>query len=58
MNLVKTKVMVSKIGLLTVKPYINKDPCGYFCRKTMVNAVLSVNLVEIGYMEDVQRSKG
>ena len=40
MNMVKTKVMVSKIGKVTVKPSSKKDPCGVCGRKTMVNAVL------------------
>ena len=53
MNLVKTKVMVSKIGQVTVKPCSEKDPCGIGGRKTK----LDVDIVEIGYMEDVQRLK-
>ena len=40
MNLVKTKVMVSKIGQVTVKPSSKKDPCGICGRKTMLNVVL------------------
>ena len=36
-NLTKTKVMVSKIGQVSVNPSCKKDPCG---RKTMLNAVL------------------
>ena len=36
MNLVKTKVMVSKIGQITVRPSNKKDLCG---RKTMANVV-------------------
>ena len=40
MNLVKTKVMVSKIGQITVKPSSKKDLCGICGRKTMANAVL------------------
>ena len=40
MNLVKTKVMVSKIWQVTVIPYSKKDPCGICGRKTMVDAVL------------------
>ena len=39
-NLVKTKVMVSKIGQVTVRPSSKKDPCGICGRKTMLNAVL------------------
>ena len=39
-NLMKTKVMVSKIGQVTVKPCSKKDPCGIFGRKTMLNVVL------------------
>ena len=40
MNLVKTKVMVSKIGQITVKPSSKKDLCSICGRKTMANAVL------------------
>ena len=40
MNLVKTKVMMSKIGQITVKPSSKKDPCGTCDRKTMLDAVL------------------
>ena len=40
MNLMKTKVMVSKIGQITVKLSSKKDPCGIRGRKTMLNAVL------------------
>ena len=39
-NLMKTKVMVSKIGQVTVKQSSKKDPCGICGRKTMLNAVL------------------
>ena len=39
-NLVKTKVMVSKIGQISIKPSSMKDPCGICGRKTMANAVL------------------
>ena len=56
-NMVKTKVMVSKIGQVTVNPSSKIDPCGICCGKTMLNAVLCKSL-EIGYMEDVQRLKG
>ena len=38
-NLMKTRVMVSKIGQVTVRPS-KKDPCGICGRKTMLNAVL------------------
>ena len=55
MNLVKTKVMVSKIGQITVKPSRKKDLCGICGRKTMANAVLCKFC---GNMEDVQRLKG
>ena len=40
MNLEKTKVMVSKIGQISIKPSIKEDPCGICRRKTMANAVL------------------
>ena len=40
MNLVKIKVMVSKIGQISMKPSSKKDPCGICGRKTMANAVL------------------
>ena len=40
MNLMKTKLMVSKIGQVTVKPSSKKDPCGICGRKTMLNAIL------------------
>ena len=40
MNPVKTKVMVSKIGQVTVKPSSKKDPCGSCGRKTIANSVL------------------
>ena len=40
MNLMETKVMVSKIGQVTGKPSSKKDPCGICGRKTMLNAVL------------------
>ena len=39
-NLMNTKVMVSKIWQVTVKQYRQKDPCGICGRKTMLNAVL------------------
>ena len=39
-NLMKTRVMVSKIGHVTVKASNKKDPCGICGRKTMLNAVL------------------
>ena len=39
-NLVKTKVMVSKIGQISMKPSSKKYPCGICGRKTMANAVL------------------
>ena len=38
-NLVKTRVIVSKIELATVKPSSKKDPCGICGSKTMFNAV-------------------
>ena len=38
--LMKTKVMLSKIGQVTAKLSSKKDPCGICGRKTMVNAEL------------------
>ena len=38
-NLVKTKVMMSRIGQITVKPSGKKHLCGICGRKTMVNAL-------------------
>ena len=40
MNLVKTRVMVSKIGQVTVRPLSKLDLCGVCGRKTVVNTVL------------------
>ena len=40
MYLVTTKVMVSKIGQVTVRPCGKKDPCGIRGRKAMLNAAL------------------
>ena len=39
-NLTKTKVMVSRIRQVTVKPFSKKDPCVSRGRKTILNAVL------------------
>ena len=39
-NLVKTKVMVSKIEQIIIKPSSRKDPCCIYGRKTMTNAAL------------------
>ena len=39
-NLMKTKVMVSKIGQVTVRPSITKDTCGICGRKTMSHEAL------------------
>ena len=39
-NMVKTRVMVSKIGQITVSPSSKKEPCEICGRKTMENAVL------------------
>ena len=36
----KTKVMVSKIGQINIRPSSKKDLCGICGRKTMANAVL------------------
>ena len=38
MNLVKTRVMVSKIGQISIKSSSKKDLCGISDRKTMTNA--------------------
>ena len=43
MNLVKTKVMVSKIGQITVKPSNKKDLCGICGRKIMASVVLWIS---------------
>ena len=40
MNLAKTKVMVRKIGQISIKSYSKEDPCGICGRKTMANVVL------------------
>ena len=40
MNLVKTKVMVSKVGQISIIPSNKKDPCGICDEITMVNAAL------------------
>ena len=40
MNLVKTKVMVSKIGQISIEPSSRKYPCSICGRKIMENAVL------------------
>ena len=40
MNQMKRKVMVNKIGQVTVKPSSKKDQCGICGIKTMLNAVL------------------
>ena len=40
MNLAKTKVMVSKIGQISIRPSIKKDPCDICGRKVIGNAVL------------------
>ena len=39
MSLVKTMVMESMIGQISIKPSSRKDPCGICGRKTMANAV-------------------
>ena len=39
-NLMKTRVMMSEIWQVTVIPSSKKDPCGIYCRKTMLKAVL------------------
>ena len=48
-NLVKTKIVVSNIGHVTVKPSSNKDPCGMCGRRTMVDAVLCKSCEDKGY---------
>ena len=40
MNLLKTKVIVSRIGQVTVNPSSKKDPCGICGRTIMLNVVL------------------
>ena len=40
MSLMKTKVMVSKIGQISIRPSSKKDPCGIWGIGTMANAVL------------------
>ena len=40
MNLVKTKVMVSKIGQMSIEPSSKEDSCGICGRKIMTNSVL------------------
>ena len=42
-NLMKIKVMVSRIWQVTVKPSSKKDPCDICGRKTMLNAVLCIS---------------
>ena len=39
-NLMKTKVLVCKIGQINVKPSRKKNPCSICVRKTMANAVI------------------
>ena len=50
-NLVKTKVMMSNIGQVTVRSSSNKDPCGMCWRRTMVDAVLCKSGENKGYDE-------
>ena len=50
-NLVNTKVMVSNIGHVTVRPSSKKDPCGMCGRRTMVDAVLCKSDENKGYDE-------
>ena len=57
-NLVKTRVMVSKIGQINIKPLSKTDRCRTCGRKTMQTVQYYVNLVETGYVKVVQRSKG
>ena len=54
MNLMNTKVMVSKIGQATVRPSSKKDP---FVAEEQCYMLYYVGLVETGYLEDVQRLK-
>ena len=42
-NQERTKVMVSKIGQVTINPSSKKDPCGICGKKTMVNTVLCLS---------------
>ena len=39
-NLVKTKVLVSNIGLINIKPSSSKDPCSTCGRRKMACTVL------------------
>ena len=50
-NLVKTKVMESNNGQVTVRPSSKKDPCGICGRRTMVDAVLCKSCEDKGYGE-------
>ena len=50
-NLVKTKIVVSNIGHVTVRPSNKKDPCGMCGRRTMVDAVLCKSCEDKGYDE-------
>ena len=56
-NLVKTKIIVSKIWHITVKPSSKNVPCG-ICGRKQLKMQYYVNLAQLGYMEDVQRLKG
>ena len=49
-NLVKTKVMMSNIGHVTVRPSSKKDPCG-MCGRTMLDAVLCESCEAKGHGE-------
>ena len=42
-NLVTTKVMMSKIGQINIKPSCTKDTCSICGRKAMANAVLCIS---------------
>ena len=42
-NLMTTKITVSKIGQVTVRPSSKKDKCGICGRKAMLNAVLCIS---------------
>ena len=53
----KTKVMVSKIGQINIKPSSWKDPCG-ICGKKQWQMQYYANHEETGYIKDVKRLKG
>ena len=56
MNVVKTKIMVSKIGKINIELTSKKDPRGMHWHEWQMQYY--VNLAENGYKESAQRSKG